>query len=132
MIANRLTHVAFHFFFICSLTLKYVDRGIEALQRKESSDTKREASVLEKLLKIDRHVAVVMTMDMIFAGVDTVSMSGLSTSESLHQLKLLSVTDFIGHGCLPLPLGQKSRQTGAAAPRDSHHSPELGQQIEPG
>lgn len=32
----------------------------------------REKSVLEKLYKIDRHVAVIMALDMLMAGVDTV------------------------------------------------------------
>lgn len=37
-----------------------------------SQDSDWEPSVLEKLLKKDRHAAVVMAMDMLMAGVDTV------------------------------------------------------------
>lgn len=35
-------------------------------------DDAREQSVLEKLLKIDRRVAIIMALDMLMAGVDTV------------------------------------------------------------
>lgn len=38
----------------------------------KNSVTGREESVLEKLLKIDKHAALVMTMDMLMAGIDTV------------------------------------------------------------
>jgi len=53
---------------LTDLVLKYVDNRISQL---EKSNTSRETSVLEKMLKIDRHAAVVMAMDMLFAGVDT-------------------------------------------------------------
>lgn len=57
-----------------SLILKYIDRRVEELDRKQTGGqaSAHEASVLEKLLSIDRHAAVVMVMDMLFAGVDTV------------------------------------------------------------
>lgn len=38
-----------------------------------NAQTTNEESVLQKLLKIDRHAALVMVSDMLFAGVDTVS-----------------------------------------------------------
>lgn len=61
------------FIAICSSVLTYVNKSIEELEKRQHNNvTNREASVLEKLLKIDRHAAVVMTMDMLMAGVDTV------------------------------------------------------------
>lgn len=60
--------------YIRSLILKHINRGIEELKKKKNDpNAVREASVLEKLLKIDRHVAVVMAMDMLLAGIDTVN-----------------------------------------------------------
>lgn len=54
--------------------MKYIDKGILRLEKKDHNrDSDREPSVLEKMLKIDRHAAIVMAMDMLFAGVDTVS-----------------------------------------------------------
>lgn len=40
--------------------------------KERPQDETRELSVLEKLLKIDRRVAIVMALDMLLAGVDTV------------------------------------------------------------
>lgn len=54
--------------------MHFVDKAIEKLEKNPNkSDEDREPSVLEKLLKVDRHVAVVMALDMLLAGVDTVS-----------------------------------------------------------
>lgn len=50
----------------------YVDQALEKLDKSPSSNQNREKSVLEKLVKIDKHVAVVMALDMLLAGVDTV------------------------------------------------------------
>lgn len=55
-----------------SISLKKVDEAIERLKNSQDSNQNKEASVLEKLLKIDRKVAVIMAMDMLLAGVDTV------------------------------------------------------------
>lgn len=61
---------------IQKVTLEYVNEAVERLD----SEAKRgivkppsEQSVLEKLLKIDKKVATIMAMDMLMAGVDTVS-----------------------------------------------------------
>lgn len=54
-------------------TLYYIDEAIEKFEENPSSEHNREPSVLEKLLKIDKHVAVVMALDMFLAGVDTTS-----------------------------------------------------------
>lgn len=59
-----------------SATLHYIDQAIEKFENNPSaSDENREQSVFQKLLKIDKQVAVVMALDMMLAGVDTVSIS---------------------------------------------------------
>lgn len=74
-----------------SLTLKYVDKAILKLEANEKrQDLDWEPSVLEKLLKKDRHAAVVMAMDMLFGGVDTVSVSLSSTMECTTDRKVLN------------------------------------------
>lgn len=57
------------------IALKKVDEAIERLNNNPNSKADTEASVLEKLLKIDRNVAVVMAIDMLLAGVDTVKIN---------------------------------------------------------
>lgn len=54
--------------------MKYIDEAIAKIEAEKMTnpDPDRELSVLEKLYKIDRHVAVVMALDMLMAGVDTV------------------------------------------------------------
>lgn len=53
--------------------MHYVDRSVSRLDAidKSRSDA-NDKSVLEKLLLIDRRIAIVMAFDMILAGVDTV------------------------------------------------------------
>lgn len=58
------------------MTLKYVDDAIMRLEHAEKSGTEvkdAQLSVLQKLLKIDRQYAILMTLDMLFAGIDTVT-----------------------------------------------------------
>ncbi|XP_036331420.1 probable cytochrome P450 12c1, mitochondrial [Rhagoletis pomonella] len=57
---------------IFDLTNRYAN---EAIARMEQNPCKEgeERSVLEKLLKIDRKIAIIMAMDMLLAGVDTTS-----------------------------------------------------------
>lgn len=51
----------------------YVDRAVARLDaRAQSNNEASDRSVLEKLLMIDRRIAIVMAFDMLFAGVDTV------------------------------------------------------------
>lgn len=58
----------------------YVDAAIERLNNNSSKASDHEESVLEKLLKIDRHAAIIMASDMLLAGVDTVRLSNIKTS----------------------------------------------------
>lgn len=56
-----------------SLIAGYVNAALVHLEKGGSrAGSQREAGVLEKLLKIDKNVAVVMATDMLTAGVDTV------------------------------------------------------------
>lgn len=54
---------------ITDITLSYIEQEMSELQRRDIQEAK---SVLEKLLKIDKHIALVMVMDMLMAGIDTV------------------------------------------------------------
>ncbi|KAH8417845.1 hypothetical protein KR222_007037, partial [Zaprionus bogoriensis] len=56
---------------IQDITVGYVNDALERLEREPSNKPEHEQSVLEKLLKIDKKVAMVMAMDMLMAGVDT-------------------------------------------------------------
>lgn len=61
---------------IQKVTLEYVNEAkerIDADAKKGIVKSESEQSVLEKLLKIDKKVATIMAMDMLMAGVDTVS-----------------------------------------------------------
>jgi len=63
---------------IQEVILGYVDEAIDRLDKEAKAGVVRpenEQSVLEKLLKVNRKVATVMAMDMLMAGVDTVSNS---------------------------------------------------------
>lgn len=61
--------------FFASIILKYIEVAIQRIEREEKAGetTGREPSILEKLLKVDRQVAIVMALDSLMAGVDTVS-----------------------------------------------------------
>lgn len=51
----------------------YVDNAVKRLEEQGQLDSDAsDRSVLEKLLLIDRRIAVVMAFDMLLAGVDTV------------------------------------------------------------
>ncbi|XP_032596215.2 probable cytochrome P450 12a4, mitochondrial [Drosophila grimshawi] len=71
---------------IQKVTLAYVDEALERLDKEQKQGTVRpenERSVLEKLLRIDQKVAVVMAMDMLMAGVDTTASTFSSLMLSL-------------------------------------------------
>lgn len=53
--------------------MHYIDKAVARLDAEDRSKTDAsDRSVLEKLLLIDRRVAIVMAFDMLLAGVDTV------------------------------------------------------------
>lgn len=53
------------------IIMKYVENGVKRLAAGSGSD-RSDRSVLEKLLEINREVAIVMVFDMLMAGIDTV------------------------------------------------------------
>lgn len=55
-------------------TLYYIEMAIAKLESSAEKTGDETKSVLEKLLKVNKHVAVVMAIDMMLAGVDTVSL----------------------------------------------------------
>lgn len=54
-----------------SILISYIDKSMAEIE-KRGPNTHGEESVLEKLLKIDKKVAIIMALDMLMAGVDTV------------------------------------------------------------
>lgn len=61
---------------LLEITSTYINEAIERLDQERRNGVKERAehekSVLEKLIKIDKKIAIVMAMDMLMAGVDTV------------------------------------------------------------
>ncbi|XP_053964912.1 probable cytochrome P450 12c1, mitochondrial isoform X1 [Anastrepha ludens] len=57
---------------IFDITSRFVNDALVRLEQNPSKEGE-ERSVLEKLLKIDRKIAIIMAMDMLMAGVDTTS-----------------------------------------------------------
>jgi len=58
---------------LTNIILHYVDKAIEDLKTQPPAVDGREESILEKLVKINKKVAVVMCADAMLAGVDTTS-----------------------------------------------------------
>ncbi|XP_055596747.1 cytochrome P450 12b1, mitochondrial-like isoform X2 [Uranotaenia lowii] len=65
---------------LTDIVMKKVD---QAIQRLGQNPTTENLSVLEKLLKVNRDVAVVMAVDMLMAGVDTTSSATVGILHSL-------------------------------------------------
>uniref|UniRef100_W8BVC2 Putative cytochrome P450 12c1, mitochondrial n=1 Tax=Ceratitis capitata TaxID=7213 RepID=W8BVC2_CERCA len=57
---------------IFDITNRYANEALARLERNPAK-AGQERSVLEKLLKVDRKIAIIMAMDMLMAGVDTTS-----------------------------------------------------------
>lgn len=58
---------------MCSFSQGLIQKAVERIEDKSVANiSDSEPSVLEKLLKIDKNVAIVMALDMLLAGVDTV------------------------------------------------------------
>lgn len=68
-----------------SLAKKHVDRAIERLSNQTENES-QEGSVLQKILKVDKDYAVVMALDMLLAGIDTVYLVKWLTSPPPHFL----------------------------------------------
>lgn len=62
----------YHSLLYYRLILKQIDKSISEYEKSKDDSKLGEESVLQKLLKIDRHYANIMTFDMLMAGIDTV------------------------------------------------------------
>lgn len=87
----------------------YVDKAIENLEKNPNKGD-REPSVLEKLLKVDRHVAVVMALDMLLAGVDTVSSASNIISLRPERIKILRFR-LLRHRQIACTIWQRTRKS---------------------
>jgi len=63
-----------------SISMKHIDRAKTKFREAENQTSPHESSVLEKLLSIDEETARVMALDMLTAGVDTVSETAIVAS----------------------------------------------------
>lgn len=63
---------------VTDLSVKYIDEAFNRLEG-HTKENIQDLSVLERLVKIDRLIAIVMSMDMLLSGVDTVSFSKVFT-----------------------------------------------------
>lgn len=59
-----------HCSIVSSLILDQIERAMVSFEKNPTTDSNH--SALKKLLSINKHVAVIMALDMIFAGIDTV------------------------------------------------------------
>lgn len=57
---------------MAKIVLKRIDITLERSQNSPNKD-KTDQSILEKLLKINKDIAIVMAFDLLLAGIDTVS-----------------------------------------------------------
>jgi cytochrome P450 family 12 len=57
--------------FMLQTNLKYINQTLDKLETKKLDEDEK-SSVLQKLLKLDRNIAVGMSLDMMIAGIDTV------------------------------------------------------------
>lgn len=55
-----------------SLSKDHIDKAIERIASQTENDESHEESVLKKILQVDKDYAVVMALDMLLAGIDTV------------------------------------------------------------
>lgn len=94
----------------------YVDRAAKRLDSRNLSESEGEAdrSVLEKLLSIDRRIALIMAYDCLLAGVDTVNCHTSISNENFIYLNIC-FADISWTGQLFVSFGEKSRETGQIA-----------------
>lgn len=69
----------------CSVSKKQIDKAIERLAKQTKRSNDREESVLEKILQINHNYAMVMSLDMLSAGIHSVSLLEKRRNESQVQ-----------------------------------------------
>lgn len=68
----KYTQLMKSFDMLTNTAMYYIDQAIARVDANDANDSNREKSVLEKLVKVDRQVAVAVALDLILAGIDTV------------------------------------------------------------
>lgn len=81
---------------LTNVVLKYIDAATVRLQKQGPTED-HEMGVLEKLLQIDRRVALVMCYDMLIAGVDTVSTLSHPMAHEPQKLTLFFYSTYRQH-----------------------------------
>lgn len=90
------------------IILPKVDKAVKRLEAAEHKNSdKSDRSVLEKLLEINKNIAVVMAFDMLMAGIDTVNFN-LFTNKHLRQFSLKLLLDIISIDKLSIPFSKES------------------------
>lgn len=82
---------------VTEITSKYIEEAIVRID-KDADKSDYEKSVVEKLIQIDKKIAVVMDMDILAAGVHTVGSSEILRTVMItiwYAINSCSVTDFI-------------------------------------
>lgn len=99
---------------ITDITKMYVDEAFERIEaenkNRNEEKPENEKSVLEKLVKIDKQIAMVMAMDMLMAGVDTVRRILKCVCWFFVNLFPILLDFFHLYGSFTM-FGQKSRKT---------------------
>lgn len=54
------------------MTMEYINEAIVKIDERKDKETDENKGVLESLLKVDKQTAIIMAIDMLMAGVDTV------------------------------------------------------------
>lgn len=54
------------------MTMEYINEAIVKIDERKDTETDENKGVLESLLKTDKQTAIIMAIDMLMAGVDTV------------------------------------------------------------
>lgn len=87
-----------------AVTDKLVQDAIERIEQSTTDKSHEEKSVLEKLLAINRKYAVIIALDMLFAGVDTVNRSFNYSTQLTYPISCISDNQhFFGHTASPRP-----------------------------
>lgn len=58
---------------VTEISKQYIDKATKRFEKCSEIPNGSDKSILERLLKIDREIAIVMAIDMLLAGIDTVN-----------------------------------------------------------
>lgn len=96
-----------------STTVKYVNKTVEALKASSPDSLKEDLSILEELLlhRMAPNDVITMVIDLLMAGVDTVSHHIKSDFSDVNYLTFTYYAELQHHCVFSLLFGEKSRQT---------------------